>query len=170
MTIEIPLTRGKVALVDDEDLPLVAGLKWSARRDGDNWYAAGTIDGEIVLMHRRILGLSRGDGVKTDHWNGDGLDNTRGNLRIASTAQNMANRRVWSKSGFRGVHRSGRLWVAQIGAPVHRIGGFSTPEEAAVAYDAEARSRYGAFACLNFPLPGERSALTGKIMPLAVAA
>ena len=33
---------------------------------------------------------------------------------------------------------------------------YDSPVAAALAYDAEARRRYGEFACLNFPGPGER--------------
>jgi hypothetical protein len=39
------------------------------------------------------------------------------------------------------------------------IGSFLVEEDAAHAYDAKARQLHGEFACVNFPLPGERGAL-----------
>jgi hypothetical protein len=56
-------------------------------------------------MHRMILGLKPGDGVHTDHWDGNGLNNQRANLRQGSRSQNMRN--TWK-------HRE-RLKNAQIG-------------------------------------------------------
>ena len=96
---EIPLTQDKVALIDDEDYERIAAHKWCAIRDRSQWYAARNTqrDGRntTVRMHREILGLSLGDGMETDHRNGDGLDNRRDNLRVATHAQNQANGSLW---------------------------------------------------------------------------
>lgn len=173
MTIEIPLSRGMVALIDDEDLPLVAGIPWYAAGGYGNrtWYAVADEQLGWLHMHRRLLGLERGDPRRPDHRDGNGLNNRRANLRLATPAQNSQNRRGYGSSGFKGVvlyKRHGRsiCWRARIGSPCKALGQFGTPEDAARAYDAEARRRYGEFACVNFPSPGERSALTGEIMPL----
>lgn len=62
-------------------------------------------------------------------------------------------------SGFKGVSfqkKTGR-WYACIASKAVRegrtiaLGLYSTPEEAACAYDASARKLHGAFARLNFP-------------------
>ena len=42
MSVEIPLTQGLVALVDDEDAELVQAYKWYAHRDGRTVYAMPT--------------------------------------------------------------------------------------------------------------------------------
>jgi len=58
--------------------------------------------------------------------------------------------------GFRGVERIRNRFRAVLGNKVWRSSYFETPREAAEAYDAEARRRYGECACLNCPRPGER--------------
>ena len=60
-----------------------------------------------VLMHRQILGLLKGDRRTGDHADGDTLNNTNDNLRIASAAQNTQNQGLRSSntSGFKGVSR-----------------------------------------------------------------
>ena len=156
---EIRLTRGFVALVDDEDYERVlAAGPWCAAPNGRTVYAqrAGRNTAgrpSTQGMHAFLTGWPR-----TDHVNGDGLDNRRGNLRPATHAQNMQNRRTprHSTTGFRGVtpRRDGRRFMAQIqskAAPRRYLGDFPTPEAAARAYDAAALALYGEFASLNFP-------------------
>lgn len=99
-------------------------------------------------MHQFIMGS-----IGIDHINTDGLDNRRSNLRVANQTQNTANTRLrlTSKSGYKGVSlqtRSSSRWVAQIrvgGKQLH-IGTFSSPEDAARAYDAAALAAWGEFA------------------------
>lgn len=161
--IEIPLTRGLAALVDDEDVALVGRHKWCAARNGQTWYAQRAIrhpDGRssVPLMHAVITGFDR-----TDHINGDGLDNRRCNLRAATQSQNRMNTRkgAGKSSRFKGVTRTklGR-WQAQlrISGRQFYLGLYADDAEAALVYDAAARLRFGEFAALNFPRPGERSA------------
>jgi hypothetical protein len=105
-------------------------------------------------MHRLILGAP--DDMHVDHVNGNGLDNRRNNIRIASRAENMANRKKHKNntSGFMGVWQaaSGR-WRARLwhNNKRHNLGTYDTREEAAHAYDAMARKLHGEFATLNFP-------------------
>jgi hypothetical protein len=164
VTVEIPLTRGLVALVDDADADLLRRTSWHAIPGCYTWYASRGIqraDGRSTtqLMHKMLTGWPR-----TDHINGDGLDNQRANLRPATAGQNVANaRKGGGSSRFKGVSwwkRSGR-WQAYIMIDGHQafLGHFDAEEDAARAYDAEARQLFGEFARLNFPGPGERSAI-----------
>jgi hypothetical protein len=146
MAVEIPLNHGFVAVVDDEDYPLVAGSKWSVTRaHGLPPHAQATRGGRRVLMHRLILGCERG--VLVDHIDGDGLNNRRGNLRLGTPTLNMQNRRGParnSKTGVRGVyrHKSSGLYCATVIVDGRRgfEGYFKTLEEADAAVRA-ARAR-----------------------------
>ena len=162
--VKIPLTQGKVALVSPEDAAYVLTLKWSVRRVGGRLYAQAYVRGtgragrNLVLLHRFIARTP--PGLETDHANGNGLDNRRGNLRDATVGQNRANsRRKLGESGYRGVKRHGRGWSVELtngnGGRIY-LGTFDTPEVAARAFDDAARRVHGAFARLNFPRPGER--------------
>ena len=144
---------GAVALVDDGDWPLVAGIAWRGlidRRSREIVYAIARIDGQTVYLHRLLMGALPGEEV--DHEDGDGLNNRRGNLRLATHAQNLANQAPQSgrSSRFKGVSwytRSGR-WRAT--AARRHVGFFDDEEDAARAYDAAARAAFGAFARVNF--------------------
>jgi len=153
----IPLTHGFVAIIDAADHPKIAPYRWSAHWSGHRWYAARQYHDEAgrhhrLYMHRMIL--DAGQREQVDHENGDGLDNRRSNIRIATQSQNNANvgKRKHNTSGFKGVWRNPRdrirPWYAKVGS--HHLGCFATPEEAARAYDGVARERFGEFAQVNF--------------------
>lgn len=158
--MEIPLLgergAGLFALVDDEDYETVAPHGWYANQPhGAHYttYARATINGRHVRMHRLILP----DVSRIDHRNGDGLDNTRKNLRVSTRSQNGANQhRTCGSSGYRGASwdwESGR-WRAQITKDGHtyHLGRFESEEEAARAYDVAALRMHGEFASPNFPV------------------
>lgn len=156
---KIPLTQGKVAIVDDEDYESLVLYKWrSTKKKVAKTSYANRIDddGRCILMHRMILGIEYRSPVVVDHKNGDGLDNRRKNLRIATIAENGRNRgkQKNNKSGYKGVSRSiipnslRIRWRAQIqhkGKEIH-IGMFDTPEEAHEAYKKYAKKLHGEFA------------------------
>lgn len=145
---------GEAILVDDQDLPLIAGRRWRIQRVLSRYVYAIECGKKGVLMHRLISGAPSGKSV--DHINGDTRDNRRANLRVCTHQQNMWNRRsVRSLSGFKGVYRQSGMdaWVACIGPSKGRtyLGTFRDPVDAARAYDEAAIERYGEFACINFP-------------------
>jgi hypothetical protein len=108
-------------------------------------------------MHRQIMGVSD-PAIKVDHRDGNGLNNCRLNLRLATNRQNVRNNRGRKRrlGPYKGVHPSGRPlkpWAAKItvdGKTVN-LGRFTEPEQAARAYDAAARKHFGEFARLNLP-------------------
>jgi hypothetical protein len=148
--VKVALTNGAWAIVDEADFPLIAQYRWYEMRQKYNTYAATDIDGETVYMHRLILGAKPGQYVV--HADRNGLNNSRENLRLATTQQKNA-RRHWppAASGFRGVHRNGHKYRAQVSVNKRnwRSPSYRTPEEAARAYDAMARKAWGSFALTN---------------------
>ncbi len=158
---EIKLTRGKVALVDDEDYEFLMQWKWytSAVRCGDLFYAynRGSFneDGKrpLIIMHRLILGITDKK-ILVDHKNHNGLDNRKGNLRQCSYSQNSTNRRKMPaiSSKYLGVSKIKNKWRAHFTKNNKQIflGYFDNEVDAALAYDKAAIETYGAFANPNF--------------------
>lgn len=158
--VEVPLTHGFVAIIDDEDAERVLAHRWRAKDEGrgaahksPQWYARNA----TTYLHRFIIGAPRG--MQVDHVNGDRLDCRRSNLRLATNAQNAANRsNRGGASSFKGVSypllKSGRRkWQAMIFAAGRAkwLGYFETEEDAARAYDRAAVEAYGEYARLNLP-------------------
>lgn len=149
----IVLSQGKVAIVDEQDFTRVSSYKWyAANVKKRNWYAQAMIDGKIVLMHRFILGISSGQCI--DHINGDGLDNTRSNLRVATNAQNQHNTvKVRGASKYKGVsfHSPSGKWrsAIRVNGIRHWLGVFHTESEAAEAYAAAAKMMHKEYAPLG---------------------
>lgn len=171
---EIPLSRGKVALVDDEDYERVSKFTWTAnpgrpKRHAPelNWRAArwtGPKAGprHVIYLHQEILGPVP-PGSVIDHINGNGLDNRRANLRICSSKENVRSMHARrGRSGFKGVFEKHpkncvlkKPFLAQIVVDQKQInlGYYATADEAARVYDAAAKKYFGEFAQLNFPEP-----------------
>lgn len=70
----------------------------------------------------------------------------------------------WNKSGFKGVTKDRRTWVARVGTGKNQrmSRGHLTAIDAAQAYDEMARDMYGSAAYVNFPLNGELAVLKKK--------
>jgi hypothetical protein len=156
--VEIPLTKGKVAIVDDCDSDL-AKLKWCE----NHGYAARK---KGVLMHRvvleRILGRPLEQRECVDHINKNRADNRRCNIRLATNSQNQANRGISRRSstGFKGAYldrKAVRLnrprpykAMIRVNGKAVNIGNYATSEEAAKAYDQAAIEYFGEYAETNF--------------------
>ena len=155
---EIPLSRGLVALVDDEDFAAVSKFKWSAARANGGVYAVrgttrrvnGVRKQRQFSIHRMVMGDP--DGKQVDHINHDTLDCRKSNLRIATAAQNQWNRKGPQRNnttGFRGViwRKDRKTFIARLkvnGALKH-LGSFPTKEMARSAYASANREYFGEF-------------------------
>lgn len=120
------------AIVDVNDLELVAGHKWYLHNKG---YAVALIGrSQQILMHRVIM--QPPDDMQVDHIDGNTLDNRRCNMRICTNQQNSWNscNRKDNRTGVRGVSfepKYGR-WRSRIqvnGKHIH-LGYFDSIEEA----------------------------------------
>ncbi|MFA5554549.1 MAG: HNH endonuclease [Phycisphaerae bacterium] len=172
----IPLTRGEHAIVDPEDYEWLIQYKWHTNRRGEKIYA---VNSRMEKMHRMIMSKElrienlecrikskevssqnsegrRRSEIFVDHINGDGRDNRRANLRLATAMQNAWNvRRTRGKSRYRGVkwHKYMKKWTAVISVCGKRrhLGYFDDEDAAARAYDEVVKQERGEFGVLNFP-------------------
>lgn len=155
--VRIPLTKGKIAIVDLIDADL-GQFNWTARKGRNTWYAyrnSPRPNAHIKIRLHRVVAERAGlkiDGLEVDHRDTDGLNCRRENLRAATRAQNGHNSRRSSSntSGFKGVsfdRRSGSYY-AQICLNRKRstVGGFKDPRAAADAYAEMAKRLHGEFA------------------------
>lgn len=145
---EIPLTRGMVALVDDDDFDYLNQWKWSfdeyARRTD---YSTGVK--KTIRMHREIVKAGHGDII--DHIDGNRVNNQKTNLRIVSMARNNQNRsRISGKALPKGVrdNKKGVSWMATIGVDGKKLylGTFRSINDAHEAYKEAAKKHFGDFA------------------------
>ncbi len=160
---------GRQILVDGADYHAlskyrwhIAGLRNSRPGETPKPYAArcAWMNGKtkVVLMHREVMDACSRQSV--DHVDGNGLNNCRVNLRVATQSQNLANMRVSARphsSRYKGVffnsqpatHRS--PWWARICKDQKRIhiGVYRTEDAAALAYNDAALRLFGEFARLN---------------------
>lgn len=156
----VPLSQGKYATIDRADADFIGQWNWCAQYtpDSGSFYA---IRGSIVNGVRKTLGMHRallnpaGD-LTVDHVNPTmTLDNRRSNLRLATQAEQMRNRRKnkRNKSGFKGVWwaKDKNKWgtAVQLNKKVTRLGYHDTAEKAHEVYCEAARRLHGEFAQLN---------------------
>ena len=151
---EIPLTKGKVAIVDDEDFHLVSVYKWKFSNRGyaaKNYWENGK--SKTILMHRLIMGNP--EDYFIDHIDGNPLNNRRENLRIVTNHQNTMNQKITSKnkSGYKGgcwskSNKKRAATVRNNRRQVH-LGYFDNKHDAARMYNFWAADLYGEYARLN---------------------
>ena len=145
----IKLTKGQVAIVDDEDYEYLSKFKWYASyyKSIDGYYAMRSskkIYGKqhTIPMHRIIMRTP--NNLQVDHIDHNPLDNRKCNLRNVTTSENHFNRKhqyeencgyCWDKQR--------QQYDTRIGVNGQRIflGLFNTPQEARAAYLA-ARKKY----------------------------
>lgn len=128
---KIPLSgkrgAGKFMLVDVEDVPKLAGIRWHLT---DNGYAVNRTRGTNIRAHRLIMNTPKG--MDTDHRNRDRLDNRKSNLRVCTRSENLQNKAaigVW-------LDKRRGTWQAEITVNKKKryLGAYKTREEAMEVY------------------------------------
>jgi hypothetical protein len=152
----IPLSKGHVALVSDEDYQrCISGRKWFALVTPRTVYAlrhTTTPEGKDTTEYLHIFIMGQ-KGI--DHIDHNGLNCQRENLRPATQTEQNANRRkTHGTSKYKGVgwNKAKKKWQATI---MHKrktinLGRFVSEVEAAKTYDQAARHIFGSFALTNF--------------------
>lgn len=146
---QISLTKGQHALVDDEDHDFLMQWKWYAQVAHCGGYYAARRDetGRLLYMHRQINHTPTG--MVTDHIDGNGLNNTRTNLRTTTQLQNLMNRspQRGGTSSFKGAWRDRKKWrsAIRLNGKLKYLGSFETEQEAAEAYALAAKEHFGEF-------------------------
>ena len=144
----VPLTQGCEAVIDAADAPRVSGFNWHVAKNGSRHYARRkqySTEGSCTFLMHRVL-LDAHPEMLVDHINGNGLDNRRSNLRLASPAQNRQNMGLpaHNTSGLKGASwcKRTKKWQAiiSVSGKQHYLGRFATVEAAHAAYcDASAK-------------------------------
>lgn len=175
-TCLITLSKGHNAIIDSKDYELVmkaSGTYPYKKKVVSKWFAKDDRRGIVyavcnirhsknvfkkVRMHRLILGVTDPK-IKVDHRDGNGLNNTRDNLRVSTTQQNLFNSRKYTSSRctskYKGVSYRADMpnnpWLGYFNhkGKLHYLGAFKTEIEAASAYNVEASKLRGEFARLN---------------------
>ena len=152
---EVRMPCGRVALVDDADLTLLDGFRLYSEVRTRTVYVQchkkGLPRGRYIYLHKLLTGWPR-----TDHRDGNALNNKRSNLRECTDAQNSRNSgKRPGANPYKGItlHKATGKWRAQIGIDYKHLNGglYATPEQAARRYDELAKTYHGEFARLNFP-------------------
>lgn len=159
----IYLSKGQFALVNDDDFEFLNQYSWHVLEGKHTYYAVRAqrigkcSEGKqlSILMHRFILNAPKG--MEADHIDGNGLNNQRCNLRIATISQNRMNhirKNPNSTSRFKGVswNSNYKKWVAtiQLNKKPIWLGSHIKEEDAAKAYDRAAIEHFKEFASPNF--------------------
>jgi hypothetical protein len=147
----IPLTQGKMAIVDTRMVKVLPSQKWqyngkTSKNTGYAQFRMYTDNGrKTVQMHRFIWESVYGpipDGLFIDHINGNGLDNRIANLRLADQRLQSINtvqrRSGLTSSRYPGVNRDhhAHKWIAHItfNSVQFHLGCFDDELEAHKAY------------------------------------
>jgi hypothetical protein len=159
---EIKLTRGKIALVDDEDYYNLMYWSWCATPNRGKYYAkrATIKNGKYKMIPMSNTIMNPPEGMIVDHIDHNGLNNQKSNLRTCTYSQNCVHAiHKKTKTGYRGVYEDKRYFLRNsirkyrieltVNMKRKSFGTFTDPKEAARVYNELTKKYNGEFALLN---------------------
>lgn len=147
-TIELEDSRGRKFIIDQDDFKRIKDITWCVVDNKKNvLYVSGHLSKQheykSVKIHHFLIGTPI-NGLVVDHIDGNGLNNSKKNLRIVTQSENCRNRtKRYGISKYLGVCRRGKKWASRIHINNKEkwLGVFKTEIEAAKAYN-EALIKY----------------------------
>ncbi len=147
--VYLPYYRAIIS-IDLDDLPILSAHKWYVRNLGHTRYVTRNEKGRTLFLHREIMNPSPEKVV--DHIDGNGLNNSRSNMRVLTHGQNLWNRP--RHEGAIGVSWCSRrsAWRAYIEGENGKIdlGYYETEDEAKAVRDLVSMRLRGTIGTLNF--------------------
>ena len=151
---KILLTNGGFVKVDDDDHAFLSEFRWrkKASHGGTQFHAVRDVNlggrKVTVRMHRLITEASPEHIVF--HVNNDGLDNRKRNLQARPIRPWTTRAKTSAFKGVRDVAEGEYVAEIDFTGNTYRLGTFTSPKDAALAYDEAARGLYGSNARTNF--------------------
>ena len=140
-------SKGKEFYFDLEDYDKIKDYCWCF--NDQDYVVAHNKSGNNIRLHRLILNINNKD-IIIDHKNRRKNDNRKSNLRIATKSENAMNRPtdIRSTTGYKGVHKVGNKYTANIGLNNETIylGIFDSMEDAAECRYRNEKEIFGEFA------------------------
>ncbi|MDD4292006.1 MAG: HNH endonuclease [Clostridia bacterium] len=145
----LELSRGKVAIVDDETYIWLKKYKWTLSGSGKYalYYPKRNGKRRLIQMHRIIMNAKKREIV--DHIDGNGLNNQKENLRIVTHRQNMLNKKNLKKKIGITRHQKGYWARIRVEKKHISLGVYENEDDAIRAYEDAARKYYGDKAFLS---------------------
>lgn len=161
---KIPLTKGKFAIVDDEDYPYLSRFDWYANKKKDIEYAiTGIYMNKVttqIPLHYFLT--KRRQGYVIVHKNRNCLDNRKSNLLMVRACishhrtkkyKMRSDNRTGIRSKYKGLcwDKRNKKWQVSIMKDKKRtyVGIFKEEKKGAEAYNKKAKELYGKFAYQN---------------------
>ena len=140
-------SKGEEFYFDLEDYDKIKDYCWCF--NDQDYVVAHNKSGNNIRFHRLILNINDKD-IIIDHKNRRRNDNRKSNLRIATKSENAMNRPtdIRSTTGYKGVHKVGNKYTANIGLNNETIylGIFDSAEDAAECRYRNEKEIFGEFA------------------------
>jgi len=150
----IPLTQGKFAIIDLDDVDKVKNYNWHAQKIRNTYYAVRIENKKHVYLHHIVIPKKLH--YQTDHEDRNGLNCRKNNLRYCTHRQNILNQAKHvenTSSKFKGVCWSKwhKKWMAKIEVKRQQIylGFYNSEVEAAKIYDQAVLKHFGDFGITN---------------------